>query len=109
MKVRGTKYTSFRRPIASKVINFATSAIISCVGFFISFPYVYKFFILGINVHYFSVWDILSACAFMVGAPMFIGGIIGVLSVSRRGGIGSLTEGDVARIRYSVENEARKQ
>ncbi len=103
MRVRGTQTNpNYRRPIASSVINFATSAVIACVGFFMSLPFVYKFMVVGMNVHYFSFLTILMIVGLVIGGPLLVFGMIGL--IANRSRIGQLTESDVARIRHSVES-----
>ena len=46
---------------------------------------------------------------FMVGAPMFLFGLINLLIGNRPRGSSSLAEIDLARIRYQVENDPTKR
>lgn len=107
MRMRSASFrrSNVRVPIA-KVISFATSAIIACIGFFISSPFLYTM-MAGTNYHYLSTGVILMMLGFIIGAPMLLGGLIGLIANKHSS---SLTiDNDVARMRHIVETEVTRR
>jgi hypothetical protein len=99
--------TSFRRsttrvPI-TRVINFATSAVIACIGLLLSSSFLYSM-VSGTNYHYMTASVILMIVGFVFGAPMLFGGLIGLIATSRISS--SSVDNDISRIRHAVETES---
>lgn len=96
------------RPNSRYAMRLITSVVVAVVGFIIALPFVIDTFILEHNYHYFGIWQVLGLIGFVLGAPMFFGGIISLFVRNNTPGSSNTTNIDIARIRYQVETDSRR-
>lgn len=86
-------------------LSFSASVIITIVGLLISQPFFWVVMILGHNFHYITFPIIIMIVGFIVGAPMFLFGVISLLRGNHPVSSSSTADIDLGRIRYETERK----
>ena len=91
-----------RRP--SNILSFFGSIVLAIVGFILSQPFLWIVIIFGHNFHHITFPIFFMLAGFMIGAPMFLFGVISMFTV-RNYGSSNTTNLDIGRIRYTIETD----
>jgi ABC-type phosphate transport system permease subunit len=97
------------KPKSRYVMNIISSIVMIIVGAIISIPFIIDVLILDHNYHYITFWPFMRFIGLLIGAPMIVFGIIALLVRKHRHGSSSTASIDLARIRYTVENDSRNK
>ena len=87
------------------VMSFISAVIMTIIGFIILQPFFWVVIVYGNNFHHYTFPILLMLVGFVVGAPMFIFGIINLFFVRTGNGGYSNSNLDIGRIRYVVETD----
>jgi len=102
-RARGMRKGGTQRYIASKL----ASLLYVIVGVALAFPEVMDI-MLGHEHHFISFFQLLMIFGLVIGGPLCLFGIIMLLCRNAGRHTGSLSDSDLARIRYAEETQARK-
>jgi predicted phage tail protein len=103
-RVQFTRGEKGPRMFVSKV----TAIILLIVGFLLIQPFFWNVFIAGTTYHYMTIKVLVMLFGFVIGLPMFIGGIVCLFTSKTNASASGYNDHDMSRVRYAVEEEMRR-